>query len=133
MRLLIIHILCLIACTCSSQIVQTKEVASSLEREIAHLKELYRVEIDALKLAINTQNIEDKRRLEELNNHAAMVALMVTREEFDKFEDRTDEGLKEMQSWQDNMTGKLAVSVAIITLVMFGLNYFKKNTSERRT
>lgn len=133
MRLLVIHILFLIACTCSSQIVQTKEVASSLEREIAHLKELYRVEIDALKLAINTQNIEDKRRLEELNNHAAMVALMVTREEFDKFEDRTDEGLKEMQSWQDNMTGKLAVSVAIITLVMFGLNYFKKNTSERRT
>lgn len=126
MKALLLYLLLFISCACSAQIVQTKEVQTAIEREIAHLKELHRAEMDAIKLALNLQAKEYERRLGELNHEAERLALMVPREEYEKFEERVNAELKSSRSWQDNMTGKLAVSVGIISIVLFALNYFKK-------
>lgn len=136
MRAVLLYVLLFISLACSAQIVQTKEVQTTIEREIAHLKELYRIQGDAIKLALDLQAEEYERRLEILNGEAEqlrdMQATYLPRESFEAFQKQVIEDIEAnkkeviaLNNWKSTIVGQIALFGIALTVVMFLLNYFK--------
>lgn len=147
MKTTITYILVFISCACSAQIVTTKEINTSLEREIAHIKELFRAELDAVKMAKELQAKEYERRLEILNGEAEqlrdMQATYVPRETFEAFQKQIlgimegqGKQIIELQNWKSAIVAQIAIVGTIFMIGMALLNHFKpfaKKESQKPT
>lgn len=119
-RIKLIIIIGFLAFCSDAQIQQTKEVTTTIEREIAHIKELHRLEMEGIRKALELQAEEYERRLEILNNEAgqlkAMQATYVPRENFEAFQkqfmgdiEANRKDLIELNKWKATIVGQIAL------------------------
>lgn len=136
MKTILTSLFILFTFVCSGQITKTEEVKNNFDREIAHIKELFRAEMEALRKALELQAKEYERRLDILNGEAEqlrdMQAKYVPRETFEAFQkqvmgdtEANKSDLIKLNSWKSTIVGQLAILGTIFMVAMALLNHFK--------
>lgn len=135
-RIKLILIIGFLAFCSHAQITKTEEVKTNFDREIAHTKELFSVELAANQKAMELQAKEYERRLELLNGEAEslrkMQATYVPRESFEAFQKQVGEmdvsqniKITDLEKWKSTVIGQFAILQIAFFIILALLNHFK--------